>query len=100
MNDHIFDFVGGDNGQWKVSKMSTVIGESIDKITHLKIIPSSLLAQNEGIWTMKGLKSNIRYAEKEEKEKLLAVQEGLGRELATFAALIAIRKNEAWWNLA
>jgi hypothetical protein len=31
---------------------------------------------------------------------LLAIQEGLGRPQATCAALIPIRKNEAWWNLA
>jgi chlorite dismutase len=100
MTDHIFDFVGGDNGQWKVTKMSTAIGESIEAFSHLKVIQSSLTTQQEGIWTMKGLKSNIRYAEKEEKDKLVAIQEGLGREQATCAALIPIRKNETWWNLA
>lgn len=100
MTDHIFDFIGGDSGQWKVTRMSAAIGEPIEVVSHLKIVPSSLTTQHNGIWTLKGLKSNIRYAEKEEKEKLLAVQEGLGRKLATCAALIPIRKNEAWWNLA
>lgn len=49
MTNHIFDFVGGDNGHWKVTKMSTVIGEPIALISHLKIVQSSLQAQNEGI---------------------------------------------------
>ncbi|GGD79720.1 hypothetical protein GCM10011514_49650 [Emticicia aquatilis] len=100
MTDHIFDFIGGDSGQWQVTKMSTAIGESMEMVSHLKIVPSSLITQNDSIWTLKGLKSNIRYAEKAEKEKLLAVQEGLGREQATCAALIPLQKNEAWWNLA
>jgi chlorite dismutase len=35
-----------------------------------------------------------------EKEALAAVQPPLGREQATRAALIPIRKSEAWWDLA
>jgi len=68
MTNHIFDFIGGDSGQWQVTKMSVAIGEPIEVVSYLKIVPSSLTTQNNGIWTLKGLKSNIRYAEKEEKK--------------------------------
>ena len=42
----------------------------------------------------------MRYTEKEDKDKLVAVQEDLGRPQAILAAFIPIRKSEAWWNLA
>ncbi len=100
MTDHIFDFIGGNAGEWKIVKMETVIGEPIEAAPYLKIVKSNLQKNDEGFWTIKGLVSNVRYAEKEEKEKLLAMQAGLGRSEATCAALIPIRKNEAWWNLA
>ncbi len=100
MTDHIFDFIGGNTGEWKILKMETVIGKPIETVPYLKITNSSLQKSAEGLWTIKGLVSNVRYAEKEEKEKLLAIQAGLGRTAATCAALIPIRKNEVWWDLA
>jgi chlorite dismutase len=100
MTDHIFDFIGGNAGEWKILKMETVIGEPIEAALCLKITNSSLQKSAEGLWTIKGLVSNVRYEEKEEKEKLLAIQAGLGRPAATCAALIPIRKNQVWWNLA
>lgn len=92
MTHHIFDFIGGNAGEWKIVKMETVIGEPIQSAPYLKIIKSNLQKTNEDLWTIKGLVSNVRYAEKEEKEKLLAIQAGLGRPGANFAALIPIKK--------
>lgn len=100
MTDHIFDFIGGNAGEWKIIKTETVIGEPIVPASHLKIVNSNLQKSAEGLWAIKGMVSNVRYAEKDEREKLSAVQAGLGRTEATCAALIPIRKNEAWWNLA
>ncbi len=94
------DFIGCTSGQWRVIKMNTVAGEPIEKVSHLRITESNLIKSNAGIWTLRGFNSNVRYAEKVEKEKLLAVQEGLGRPHATCAALIPIRKTETWWALA
>jgi chlorite dismutase len=100
MNNSIFDFIGGNTGDWKVFKMTTLKGDSLPKVTHVDKIQSSLINRYEGVWSLKGVISNLRYTEKEDKDKLVAVQEDLGRLKATFAALIPIRKNEAWWNLA
>jgi chlorite dismutase len=94
------DFIGGNNGQWRVTELNTVTGEPIEKISHLKIAENSFEKSAAGVWTLRGFNSNVRYAEKIEKEKLAAVQEGLGRPQATCAALIPIRKSEAWWALA
>jgi chlorite dismutase len=42
----------------------------------------------------------MRYTNRSEKNALTARQQGLLRPQATRAALIPIRKSEAWWSLA
>ena len=44
--------------------------------------------------------SNPRYTNRAELDLLAQRQQGLGRVAATCAALIPIRKTEAWWMLA
>ncbi len=41
----------------------------------------------------------MRYVERDEKIELAARQENLGRPQATRAALIPVRKSQAWWEL-
>ena len=95
-----FDFIGSNSGEWKVTGIQTIVGQPIAFVTHLNVVPSSIVKQNNGTWTLKGFRSNLRYTEKHEKEQLNAIQADLGRGEATFAALIPIRKNAAWWDLA
>jgi chlorite dismutase len=94
------DFIAGDDGKWRVTQMHTISGKAIENTTHLHIEENPSNKLPSGIWTLRGFSSNIRYAEKTEKDKLASLQEGLGRPEATCAALIPIRKNEAWWALA
>lgn len=100
MTDHIFDFIGGDSGSWEVTMMNTIKGLPLKEVSHIKRVPGNLLKSEEGTWALKGLVSNLRYTEKEEKEKLIAVQEDIGRPSATNIALIPMRKSESWWTLA
>lgn len=100
MTNTIFDFIGNDTGEWKVTSMTTIKGNPITTVSHLKKVQGNLVQSEAGIWTLKGIISNLRYTEKEDKDKLVAVQEDLGRPNATLAAFIPIRKSEAWWNLA
>jgi chlorite dismutase len=100
MANTIFDFIGGTTGEWKVTSMTTLKGNPLTPVSHLKKAPGDLAQSETGIWTLKGIISNLRYTEKEDKDKLVAVQEDLGRSQATLAAFIPIRKSEAWWNLA
>lgn len=93
-------FVGGTHGQWCVETITALVGEPLRQASHLHITPDTPQEQSPGIWTLTGFASNIRYAEKVERERLTAVQAGLGRPDATCAALIPIRKNAAWWALA
>ena len=51
-------------------------------------------------WILRGITSNERYVEREEKAALVGRQEGLSRAGASCAALIPIRKNAAWWALS
>jgi len=95
-----FDFIGGETGQWKVLSMTTICGDPIETVSHLDVVPNLTNTLNKGTWTLTGFTSNVRYAEKAEREKLMAVQSDLGRPLATCAALIPIRKTEAWWTMA
>jgi chlorite dismutase len=100
MANTIFDFIGDTTGEWKATSMTTLKGNPLTPVSHLKKVPGDLAQSETGIWTLKGIISNLRYTEKEDKDKLVAVQEDLGRPQATFAAFIPIRKSEAWWNLA
>ncbi len=100
MSNTIFDFIGGNTGEWKVRQMQVLKGAALETVNYLKRNPGSLEQSKEGIWTLKGIVSNLRYTEKAEKEKLIAIQEDLGRPLATYAAFIPLRKSADWWNLA
>lgn len=100
MTTNTFDFTGGDHGEWKITSMNTVCGQPLETAAYLHIVPALANKTNNSIWTLTGFTSNIRYAEKAEREKLIAVQSDLGRPLATCAALIPIRKNETWWAMA
>lgn len=101
MTNTIFDFIGDNSGEWEVTSMATLKGNPIESVSYLTKIPKDDLVQSEtGIWSLKGVISNLRYTEKEDKDKLTAVQQDLGRSSSTLAAFIPIRKSEAWWNLA
>ena len=100
MADTIFNFIGDDVGEWKVSSIATLKGSPITTVAHIIKVASDLVQSKTGIWTLKGIISNLRYTEKVDKDKLVAIQEDLGRSNATLAAFIPIRKSESWWDLA
>lgn len=52
------------------------------------------------LWVLHGATSNERYVTRVEHDALAAVQAPLGRPEATHAALIPVRKSEAWWELS
>jgi chlorite dismutase len=100
MNPRLFTFVGGNIGPWTVVRFKVVIGESIPVPKKLEVIPGSLAALPAGAqWALKGVTSNARYVEKDEKAQLDSKQAPLGRAESTHGALIPIRKNAKWWAL-
>jgi hypothetical protein len=95
-------FSAGSTGPWRVERISPVIGESLASAPRLMIAeaPAFVGRAANNVWSLRGATGNTRYTTKDEVAALTSRQEGLGRPAATCAALIPIRKSEAWWALA
>ena len=94
-------FAAGVVGPWRVERISSVRGDGLPAAERLAMLDGPAAARVDGaVWTLRGVTSNLRYTQLGERSRLEAAQEGLGRPDATCAALIPIRKSEAWWSLA
>jgi chlorite dismutase len=95
-------FVGASAGTWSIERLDTVAGSPLAPARRLEVIEGSRAARPAGdaVWVLRGVTSNERYVTAREHRELAARQESLGRERATQAALIPVRKSEAWWDLA
>ncbi|MFC3690756.1 chlorite dismutase family protein [Chenggangzhangella methanolivorans] len=94
----IFSFCFGDAGEWRIASMRAVVGSAPPPAERLAV-REGVLADQAG-FVLRGTTSNARYSKRAELDALAARQEELGRPTATRAALIPIRKSEAWWALA
>jgi Chlorite dismutase len=96
-------FRGGQSGAWRVVSQAAVKGAELLPTPSLSVVHSESIAlpilPSQTSWRLAGIASHARYVERAEKEKLVAVQAGLGRPEASRAALIPIRKSAAWWKL-
>jgi chlorite dismutase len=96
-------FRGGQSGAWRVLSQAAVKGAGLLSTPALSTVESSSIAlpilPSQTAWRLAGVASHVRYVERAEKERLVAVQAGLGRPEATRAALIPIKKSQAWWDL-
>jgi len=80
--------------------MTTLAGEPLPAAKKLTIASGPVSHANpRAAWALRGITSNERYVVREERSQIVAKQLGLGRPEAMCGALIAIRKNEAWWAL-
>jgi hypothetical protein len=80
--------------------MEVIAGEPLPAARRLEIASGSdLPSVPQAAWVLRGITSNERYVVREERSQIVAKLLGLGRPEATCGALIAIRKNEAWWAL-
>lgn len=97
----LVSFAAGDTGRWIVDRVEPVIGPSLPPAARLEMIEGrDTFADRVQAWTLRGSTSNTRYTSHEEAKAMSARQEGLNRPAATRAALIPIRKTDAWWSLA
>jgi chlorite dismutase len=96
-------FRGGPSGAWQVTSLLPVTGESLAPVHYLSVVNSGSIAlpllPSATSWRVAGVASHVRYVERAEKTQLAAVQAELGRPEATCAALIPIKKSNAWWEL-
>ena len=95
-------FEGGDEGLWRIDSVRPVRGETLPSADRLAIHAGTLIAPPDSAprWRLLGSTGHTRYVEHHEKRALAAVTPALARPEATCAALIPIRKTEAWWDLA
>ena len=91
-------FVAGDEGLWRIVRMDTPVGQPLAGASRMNVVAGEARG-DAGRWVLRGVTSNERYVTRAEKHRLVATQEGLGRPASTCAALIPIRKNDAWWQL-
>ena len=97
-----FTFVGGSTGSWRITTLSVVRGEGLPVARHVAVFegPPPVPEPSGAVWVLRGVTSNERYTTRAEHEALAARQPDLGRAEATAAALIPLRKAEAWWALS
>lgn len=79
-------------------RSSPIIGENLPAADRLEIV-SGWRDRGNAAWVLAGTTSNERYVTRQEKNELGAVQEGLGRPASRCAALIPLRKSDAWWAM-
>lgn len=93
-------FVGTNTGAWKTIRQQTICGDDLPTVSAIDIRDTHSPATTSASWILRGTNNHTRYSNRTEVSELKAKQEGLGRTLATHAALIPIRKSSAWWQLA
>ncbi len=93
-------FCAGAVGPWQIDRIDPVVGETLAFAERMAIRTDKQIARVAPVWNLSGTTSNTRYATRAEVDALARKQEGLGRAHAICAALIPIRKSEAWWALA
>ncbi len=97
----LYNYLGGTNGAWRVTNVTTCAGQPLKSVTHVDIVNGPLERPPSGTaWVLRGVVSNTRYVSREERDELQSRQPALNRAEATCAALIPIRKSAVWWNLA
>jgi hypothetical protein len=95
-------FVAGETGPWQVEAVRAIRGATLPAAAALaRLEGADFVTPPPGAgWTLRGIRSNERYLERAERQRLAAVQQDLGRPASRRAALIPIRKSDAWWSLA
>ncbi|HMI91474.1 MAG TPA: chlorite dismutase family protein [Polyangiales bacterium] len=99
-------FAAGQLGSWRIESVRPVRGDGLAAAARLEVLQvtagtlSAPPLSAPPSWHLRGSTGHTRYVERNEKLTLAAVQPPLGRSEATRAALIPIRKSDAWWELA
>jgi hypothetical protein len=95
-------FAGGSTGTWNIERLDAVAGQPLLPASRLEVVegPAAARPVEAAVWILRGVTSNERYVTRSEHNKLAARQQSLSRAGSTRAALIPIKKSEAWWDLA
>ena len=94
-------FVAGKLGTWRIESTLAIRGDGLGAAERLERVEAQEFSSPpEAAFCLCGVRSNERYTEKSERERLVAIQPPLDRTDAVCATLIPIRKSETWWGLA
>ena len=94
-------FAAGSQGPWRIDRIDTVIGTGLPAAERLAVVEGATTVESRTTsWVLRGITSNTRYTNRAEVDALVARQQGLARPQASRAALIPIRKTQAWWAMA
>ena len=94
-------FAAGASGPWLIDRMDPIIGPALPMAERLTVLEGREdSVPGPTAWLLRGVTSNTRYTSRAEANDLASRQEALARPYATLAALIPIRKTDAWWALA
>lgn len=87
-------------GEWQVDGVRAIQGETLPVALALSRVEAPDFAPAASAsWVLQGVRSNERYLERPEKDRLAPVQQGLGRPDSRRGALIPLSKSDAWWDL-
>src|SRR5438445_3250412 len=99
MAGRLYSFVGGRHGRWRVTRIDAVVGDGLPIAERVDVVDRRIETLPVGAaWILRGITSYERYVSAREHEQLAAAQPKLDRPEATRAALIPIKKTEAWWQ--
>jgi hypothetical protein len=93
-------FAGGHEGAWRVRGISASQGAPLPTVERVAVLEGERAAPDGVSWALQGVVSHERYVERREHDELAARSPRLGRREATSAALIPIKKSQAWWALS
>ena len=93
-------FIGGPTGAWRILRAQAVAGPGLDPAERISVVRPGDPVPPQSDWILTGTTSNARYLTRREVDDLRARQAGLDRPEASCAALIPVRKSDAWWDLA
>ena len=90
-------FVGGNAGTWSVDSIKALAGDELPAVSRLAVLEAEdRFMELGGEWVLRGETSFERYVTSLEHTALEAASP-LGRASSSAAALIPIRKSDAWW---
>ena len=93
-------FAADSAAPWRIARIRPLVGEPLPGAARLGVHEGPPTPDPSWAWHLSGVTSHLRYTGVGERGTLATRQPVLGRPQATRAALIPIRKSEAWWDLA
>ncbi|MDZ4852460.1 MAG: hypothetical protein SGI77_24490 [Pirellulaceae bacterium] len=75
VNLRLYSFIGGKRGDWSVTSSKAIVGEpmaSVDKLLIVSGVPQDL--HGDAAWVLRGVTSNERYTNRDEKKQLVQKQ--------------------------